>query len=66
MNEKKDVNINLFDLKFLIDKASSYIYNLKDEHNSMKLWEDRIEKIKSKCNFDELMIGRNNYAYELR
>ena len=66
MNEKEDVNINLFDLKFLIEKASYYIGNLKDEHYSMKLWEDRIEEIKSKSNFDELMIGRNNYAYELK
>ena len=66
MNEKKDVNINLFDLKFLIDKASYYIWSRKEEHYSMKLWEDRIEEIKTKCNFDELMARRDNYEYELR
>ncbi|GAH26556.1 unnamed protein product [marine sediment metagenome] len=39
MNEKEDVNINLFDLKFLIEKATYYVRSLKDERNSMKLWD---------------------------
>lgn len=64
MEEKEYVNIHIFDLKFLIDKASFYIRNLKNEKYSMKLWEDRIEEIKSKCNFNTL--SKNNYEYELR
>lgn len=67
MNENKDMNINLFDLKFLIDRASSYVYNLKNERYSMKLWEDRIEEIRLK--FNELIRGKGEsyetYAYEL-
>ena len=62
MNEQENVNFHLFDLEFIIDKASLYVRNLKNEHSSMKLWEDRIEEIKSKCNFDTLIIGKNNYG----
>jgi len=66
MNGKEYVNIHLFDLMFLIEKASIYIRNHKSKEYSMKLWEDRIEEIKEKCNFDDLIreIG-DNYNYHL-
>ncbi len=67
MSEEEYVKIHLFDLKFLLGKASIYIRDLTNEEYSMKLWKDRIEDIKVKCNFDELMreMG-SNYDYEVR
>ena len=34
----------------------------------MKLWEDRVREIKSKCNYNELISGKMDeiYSYELR
>ena len=75
MNEKEDVNINFYDLVFLLEKVSNYIKTFKRSgtnqeygRDSMKLWEDRIKKIKSKCNYDELIREKHwdIYGHELR
>ncbi|MHA1694957.1 MAG: hypothetical protein ACTSVV_14750 [Promethearchaeota archaeon] len=67
MDKTDDVKINLFDLAFLIEKVSLYLRGLKDKDYSMKLWEDRIKKIKLKCKFDELIRNKfpERYEYEL-
>ena len=68
MDEKEYVDVHIFDLKFLLDKASLYIRNLKNEEYSHR--EKRVKSIMIEINrelyMDETTGEKNNSFVEIK